>query len=217
MNCPAARLALGAYVLGSLDPRERSAVDTHLSGCPVCRTELAGLAGLPGLLGQLTEAEVVAGPVRPQRRLLERLIAEQTRRRRSTRRRLIVAVAATVLLLAGIGGTAVALRAEAPRPRVVAAVGAPVGGSAVSASFGLLAKPWGTEVTLRLRGVPPGEHCRLLAVARDGRTEVTASWEATYAGKADVTGATSIRPVDLRSLRVVTYAGRELVAAELRS
>lgn len=57
----------------------------------------------------------------------------------------------------------------------------------------------------------------VVAVARDGHSEVAASWEVSYAGKADVTGATSIAPADLRSVRVVTYAGQELVAALVAS
>lgn len=213
MSCSAARVALGAYVLGSLSPAERSAVDAHLSGCPACREELALLAGLPGLLGRLTERDVVAGPVRPQPGLLERLLAEVALRRRRARRRRIVLAAAAVVLALGIGGTAASLRGEAPRPRMITVEGAPIGAPAVHASFGVLGRPWGTEVTLRLRGVAPGERCRLVALARDGRTEVAGSWRASYRDGITVTGATSIDPADLRSLRVVTFAGQELVAA----
>ena len=216
MNCPGARIALGAYVLGSLDPAERSAVETHLTSCPACRRELAELAGLPGLLGRLTEPDVVAAPVRPGPDLLERLLAEVARQRRRARRRLVVVAAAAVVVLLGTGGAMAALRADAPRPRVVAAVGSPSGGSTVHATFGVVGRAWGTEVTLALRGVPPGERCRLLAVAGDGHTEVAGSWEASYRGGASLTGATSIPASELRALRVVTYAGRELVAVELR-
>ena len=48
-ECRDIRHALGVYVLGAIDPAERSMVDAHLSTCPECREELAGLAGLPGL------------------------------------------------------------------------------------------------------------------------------------------------------------------------
>lgn len=215
MTCGDVRTALGAYVLGALDPAERSDVDAHLPLCPSCRDELAELAGLPGLLGRLTEEDVLAGPVRPEPALLERLLARVAAHRRRTRRRVVAAGAAAALaLVAGVGTVAVR-QGEAPRPRVVAADGAEVQGTRVHASFGVLAKPWGTELTLQLRGVPRGEHCRLVAVGRDGRTEVAASWEATYAGRADVTGATSIAPADLESLRVVTFAGRQLVSAPI--
>ncbi len=47
-DCRDIRHALGVYVLGAIDPAERATVDAHLSTCPECREELAGLAGLPG-------------------------------------------------------------------------------------------------------------------------------------------------------------------------
>jgi anti-sigma factor RsiW len=42
-------------VLGALSPRERHRFERHLRGCPACREEVVGLAGLPGLLARLTE------------------------------------------------------------------------------------------------------------------------------------------------------------------
>lgn len=58
---------VGVYVLGALTPVDRHRVERHLSCCPACRDELARLAGLPGLLGRLTEAEAVgrAEPCEP--------------------------------------------------------------------------------------------------------------------------------------------------------
>ncbi len=34
---------LGAYVLGALEPSEQARIDGHLTGCPDCRAEPAGL------------------------------------------------------------------------------------------------------------------------------------------------------------------------------
>ncbi|MEU6752275.1 zf-HC2 domain-containing protein, partial [Spirillospora sp. NPDC046719] len=63
-ECADVRTALGVYVVGAIDPAERGRVDAHLEGCPACRDELAGLAGLPALLGRVEEAQLeqVAGP-----------------------------------------------------------------------------------------------------------------------------------------------------------
>ena len=60
MDCPEARLSLGVYVLGAIDPAERSQVDSHLASCRDCRDELAGLAGLPALLARVGVEEAIA-------------------------------------------------------------------------------------------------------------------------------------------------------------
>ncbi|WP_067660207.1 anti-sigma factor family protein [Nocardia harenae] len=49
-----------AYVLGSLTRAERLEFEEHLEGCPRCRSAVAELAGMPGLLG-LVEAETALG------------------------------------------------------------------------------------------------------------------------------------------------------------
>lgn len=51
------RLALGAYVLGTLPSAERERVRIHLTECAECRAEHTLLAGLPALLATVTEAE----------------------------------------------------------------------------------------------------------------------------------------------------------------
>jgi hypothetical protein len=60
MDCSEARLSLGVYVLGAIDPAERALVDSHLAGCRECRDELAGLAGLPALLARVGTEEAMA-------------------------------------------------------------------------------------------------------------------------------------------------------------
>ncbi|TDD31449.1 hypothetical protein E1287_26390 [Actinomadura sp. KC06] len=89
-GCVDVRTSLGVYVLGALDPAERSQVESHLAGCPVCRDELAGLAGLPAMLGRVDEAQLaqLAGPS-PELLdgLLARAAAQRGRRVRSLGRR----------------------------------------------------------------------------------------------------------------------------------
>ncbi len=55
--CGEMRRALGVYVVGAIGPADRGAVDEHLAGCADCRDELAGLAGLPALLGRVPADE----------------------------------------------------------------------------------------------------------------------------------------------------------------
>jgi hypothetical protein len=47
-------MTLGVYLLGALEPAERSAFESHLSYCEICRGELVRLAPLPGLLNQIS-------------------------------------------------------------------------------------------------------------------------------------------------------------------
>jgi anti-sigma factor RsiW len=60
MDCDQARICLGVYVLGALDPAERSLVDAHIAACQGCRDELAELAGLPALLARVGAQEALA-------------------------------------------------------------------------------------------------------------------------------------------------------------
>lgn len=82
--------------------------------------------------------------------------------------------------------------------------------SHVRAAVTLSARSWGTEVRLRLDGVHPGERCSLIAHARDGRTDVAATWAASYRGAANVPGTTAIPLDQLREVDVVTADGRQL-------
>jgi anti-sigma factor RsiW len=209
------RLSLGAYVLGALDPVERSEVEAHVSACPLCRDELAELSGLPGLLSRVTLPETLERPQPAPPAMAERLIERVRAARRSRRRRLAgaagaltaAAVAALALVLAGgdagtPGGTVPTISATNPR-------------TGVAANLALRPAAWGTEVRVRLRGVPAGTRCRLVAVSRDGRHEVAGTWRADYEGRANVETATAIPRSDLARLDVVTEGGRRLVRAQL--
>src|ERR1700761_994906 len=57
-DCADARPSLGVYVLGAIEPAERSLVDAHLLTCQDCQDELAGLAGLPALLARVNPDEI---------------------------------------------------------------------------------------------------------------------------------------------------------------
>jgi hypothetical protein len=71
----------------------------------------------------------------------------------------------------------------------------------------------GTKLQLWLRGVQPGERCRLIAVADDGTQDIAGSWEATYSGTATIPATTSIDRAHLQRLVIKTYDGKTLVSA----
>ncbi|HZC40690.1 MAG TPA: zf-HC2 domain-containing protein, partial [Streptosporangiaceae bacterium] len=75
-------MSLGVFVLGAADAAERQRVAGHLPGCPDCRAELARLAPLPGLLAQVPEDLLAAGPGSQQ---VLRHLGEQPGQRRQPR------------------------------------------------------------------------------------------------------------------------------------
>ena len=113
--CHNMRQSLGVYVVGALDPAERMLVDLHLAGCRECREELAGLAGLPALLGRvpardaervILESAELRDLEEPPAELLARLLKEVAARRATGRWRGILAAAAAVVfaIASGVAG-----------------------------------------------------------------------------------------------------------------
>jgi anti-sigma factor RsiW len=49
-ECAEVGALLGVYLTGAIAPGDRCVLTRHLAACERCRDELAGLAGLPGLL-----------------------------------------------------------------------------------------------------------------------------------------------------------------------
>jgi hypothetical protein len=113
-DCTEARPSLGVYVLGAIDPAERTLVDHHLATCRDCRDELAGLAGLPALLARVNPDEVsriraddtvrTATEDRPSGELLGTVLDLAEARRRRTRWRFLATAAAVVVLAGGLFG-----------------------------------------------------------------------------------------------------------------
>ncbi|MDQ1696199.1 MAG: hypothetical protein QOJ03_1552 [Frankiaceae bacterium] len=214
LSCHDATVALGVYLVGALDPRERADLDHHLAGCPACRDELAALAPLPGLMSRLTVEEAVTGPPPVDDAMLERLLrAAASDRRRAGHRRWLAAAAAVVVLAGGTtAGVAGWRSAHATHWQKIAA-----SQGLVHMSVDLEPASTGTTLELWLRGVPSGQRCRLIAVSDTGARDVAGSWEATYSGTAVIKGTTSIPRGHLRRLLIETYEGTTLVEAAVPS
>ena len=58
-RCAGIRSQLGVYLTGAIAPADRATVVRHVTACEDCRAELAGLAGLPGLLRRPAAAQAV--------------------------------------------------------------------------------------------------------------------------------------------------------------
>jgi predicted anti-sigma-YlaC factor YlaD len=233
-ECHDIRQALGVYVLGAIDPAERGLVDAHLTICPDCREELAGLAGLPALLRRvpIAEAERVArdepeGTPADQPgddEMLRTLLARTARHRRERRWRGLAAAAA-IVLVAGSAGAAGwdVLGPAASGAGSQSAVGAPhwhtVSGAdratLTSARVRFAPRSWGTALGVQVQGVPVGTDCQFQVTDSSGSRHVIGGWTATY-GDSSLwyPGATSILVHNVRSFQI-TSGGKVLVSVPM--
>lgn len=225
------QLSLGSYLLGSLEPTERAAVQDHLGGCASCRAELASYAGLPALMSRVS-LEQVRGSAPPVPsavlgRALDAVAAERTATVTHLHRWRVGAVlsaAAAVVVAVVLGVSTLAGRAPtteqaltpptvaAPTPSTVAAPTPPTpGGVALVAEAGVtatgtatvVAKPWGTAITLQLQGLPQGASFTAWVTAADGTRALAATWSSTPTGNAVLSGAANIHDTTHAALQVL--------------
>jgi hypothetical protein len=183
---------------------------------------------LPGLLGRLDAAEAERGPVRPGDALLDRVLSRLDGQRRARRARL-AALACGVVVAAGapwavvLGGAndepAPPAVSQPPPGRTVSATDARTG---VRADVTFRDVAWGTSLELTLKGVAPGERCRLDVLAAGGARETAATWAVPAGGYGEapggsfrVPGAAAVRSWQLDRFEVVTVDGRRLVTLPL--
>jgi hypothetical protein len=181
-SCGAARIELGAYVLGTIGPADRDRVEEHLGSCARCREVLASLAGLPGLLRRVTDGEARLGTDASSEKLpdatLTGLVRTAVRRRR--RNRAVAAVAAGALA-AVTAATVVAVRPAGSVPgdtglAWAATVRSANRVTAAQATIRYAPRPWGTELEARITGVHPGIRCQLRVTSIDGRHIEAGGW-----------------------------------------
>jgi hypothetical protein len=183
--CREIRQLLGVYVVGAIDPAERMTVDEHLMGCPQCRDELAGLAGLPAMLSRVPAADVerlsfepsgLPEMTEPSAELLNSLLRKVSAKRRTRLWRGAVAIAASAAIAAGAATGAIEL--ARPQPHV-AANDVASGSDAqthVAAVVDYAPTPWaGTEMRVQVTGIKPGTACKFWIFGKDGRTPA-GSW-----------------------------------------
>lgn len=190
LGCRDVRLALGVYVVGAIDPAERAQVDTHLSHCPECRQELAGLAGLPSLLGRVPASDVerlaldsaeLKDLEEPPSRLLRSLLDEVAARRKARRWRVLTAAAAAAVIAVGggvAGGVAVS-NATGHHSRVGSGLELAQGANRrthVTANVSYAPAASGTTMWVRVSGIPVGTNCEFWVVNASGQRWLAGFW-----------------------------------------
>jgi anti-sigma factor RsiW len=226
-DCRDIRHALGVYVLGAIDPAERSVVDVHLSTCPECREELAGLAGLPALLRRIPvgEAQQLAeddladlpGTEMPSDQMLRSLLGRTTQARQARRWRSLAAAAAVVLVAGAAGAVGWgalhhgAGSAGSPTTAHFTSVSATNPATHVAATVRYAAKDWGTVLDTRVKNVPAGARCQLVVTDASGRSTVVGGWRTTYdEGSVWYPGSSAVSLDSVRSFEI-TSQGKILV------
>jgi anti-sigma factor RsiW len=223
-------LLIGAYVLDTLEPDERSDVDAHLATCETCRAELADLEAMREALGEIPPEALLHGPPDADvvlQRTLRQIREEKSRGARWQRG--VITGAAALALVAAIGGGVLVGRgtgdagptsAQQAIPSATAAPGAraattldPVTNVRLTASV-TPAAGW-VRVNASVAGIPHGEDCRLIVVARNGDRQIAGGWLVSEQGEVNGTnldGSASIAPDDVASVEVVNTAGRVFVS-----
>jgi anti-sigma factor RsiW len=214
MSCRETTMSLGVYLLGALDPVERAEVEAHLDTCESCRQELAELAALPSVLDQLSIEDFALEPPEVPDDLFERVAAQARAEQaahdagsRRNYRRLLVAAAAVLVITAGSIASVAGLRSHHEVYKVQS--------GPVQMAVALDAQTTGTALRVTVRGLPQNEHCRLIAVAKDGTRDVAGRWDATYAGVAQQTGSTSIPQSELAQLVLLGNGGKTLATVNV--
>jgi len=238
---------VGAYSMGLLEERDRREFEDHLAGCPACAAEVAELSPMAALLKgvelrgvELTGVEPAGAeggePVagrepgaggEPGGGDVTELLRRRARRQRQRRRWQVAlgAAAGIVLIGGGIGvGIAAAPQNGPPPPPPLALTGqlhsATDPGTGVAGTVGLVAKAWGTQVTLDLSKVRGRAECELVAVSRKGQRRVVMGWLVSPPGDGVpghpahlvIRGGTSIPRSDLSRVDVDVVNGRTLVS-----
>jgi hypothetical protein len=234
MDCPEARVSLGVYVLGAIDPAERALVEAHLATCRDCRDELAGLAALPALLARVTTEEAVAlaagdGPppagrtgddAAPPELVATVIDLTAARRRRRRWRDASLGVAAALIIAAGVFG---GLRlGGSPAPSPAASVNYPgqpngpwqtatTAASGMSASVEYRSMGWGTQLAVKVNGIPVGTSCRLWVIGPGGSRTLAGGWVTdNHEGAVWYPGSAGVPAGGVRGFQVTVGGARTL-------
>jgi hypothetical protein len=217
VTCEHLRPALGAFVLGGLDPDEAAEVRRHLEACADCAAELDALAALPGLLSMAGGAEAATSePLSPafEERLLDAYARDRKvppRRRLAWRRpRPRWLAAGGIAAAAAAAAFAFAVLGDDGQQRSYDVSFRSVGAAqAATAGADLESNDEGTTVHLWVRGLPHDENA-VYEVLCDAEswTATAGTFRTDAEGKAYVTLTTALRRDEYNAIRIVRRGHR---------
>ncbi|MGP3952927.1 anti-sigma factor family protein [Streptomyces sp. 7N604] len=233
--------SLAAYALGALEQEDARAMEAHLATCAPCNCELAELRELRAVLSTAPLDRVLpdAPPPQVSEALVQRTeqaVREQSPARTRLRSRAVRPVVAAAVAVLGLGGAVLVGRATSPDHGgpVVAQSTARTATSAPSAAPSAPVKVasrtdprTGARIVVNVTpaagwirlnasvaGVPAGEKCRLVVVARDGTREVAVSWLVSPADEkngSNLDGGAAVALERVRAVEVRNAQGKTLV------
>ncbi|MFI8370026.1 zf-HC2 domain-containing protein [Streptomyces sp. NPDC085466] len=228
---------LGAYVLGALDEQEVRTVDEHIASCQRCRDELDELRAMESALGEVPPEAFLDGPPDGGDLLLQRTLRQVRGERaaQTLRRRTLLAAAAAVASAALLGGGVLigqntggrTAQAVPPAPSTTAT--APTVPPVSSKVFEARSTTTGSEMRLRVTpatdwirlnasvaGIPAGERCRLVVVAKNGDREIAGSWLVADKEKgANLDGSAAVPMDEVARVVIENDQGKEYVTIEV--
>jgi anti-sigma-K factor RskA len=222
--CREIRLLLGVYVVGAIDPAERARVDEHLGECPLCRDELAGLAGLPAMLSRVPAADVewldatvteLPALEEPSDEMLAALLRKVSVKRRSRMWRSVAAVAAAAVIAAG--GAAATMQLTRPpehsHPVAGGVARAASPNHLITAVVDYSPSAWGTAMRVQVTGIPAGTKCQFWVTGKDGLTSYAGTWTVGISRYGDDNWYSASSAVPTRSIHdfQITSGGALLV------
>lgn len=237
MNETHVRNLLGGYSLGILDADEQRSVDEHIATCAECRVELSEVSEAKDLLSLLPAGEaqrlfdeaadpVPTVPIEEDLVLRRTLRAVRAERNIARTRRMSLVAAGVAVLVAGSVASGYALGERgtpAPVPQASSSPSAPAGqvltgtdsATGVAATINLVPAGDWVRFAVKVKGVAPGERCRIIAISRNGTEQIAGSWvigaKPPPASAPGVPGSAAIARADLKAVAIETEAGKRLV------
>lgn len=209
-----------AYLLGALAGDERRQYEDHLTDCERCRSAVAELSGIPGLLAMLTLDEVSAlddeqpdPPLRPE--VLQSVLDKVRWRRRRSRWVTSAAVGLAAAVLAA--GLVIAIRPETiglqngtSQHTAQLLEMTKVSDTPINASIAVSGYGWGTRIDMACsygdwgsRDAPP-QNLGMVVVGRDGSRSEIATWLGLSGATALPSGTTPMPLEEIAAVQMVS-------------
>jgi hypothetical protein len=160
---------IGAFLLGKLDGGERTAIQTHLSSCPVCQAEVRELEPVVAALADASPDRIEEEPWPPgdlEELTLAPILGEMHRARRRRQRFGWSALAAAVIcvVVIGLAGFTWLLEPAVPLEPLSFSGEAP----GVEVKGNLIAHAWGTEIRFVVSRSRDGQTHKVTFVSENG-------------------------------------------------